>query len=128
MADSKVRSEIDAGNRQLAEATKKKTASGMASLYAENATFIGPDGTPVAGRAAIEAMWKTQLEAGLSSVDLRTVSVEDLAPGMFVEVGAYEVAVGDVKDAGRYMVIWKRSVEGALQLYVDVPVSHAAAK
>ena len=128
MADSKVRSEIDAGNRLLAEATKKKSPSDVARLYAENATFVGPDGAPVAGRSAIEAMWKAQFEAGLHFVDLKTVTVEDLAPGMYVEVGSYEIAVGDVKDAGRYMVIWKRSAEGALQLYVDVPASHAAAK
>lgn len=128
MADARVRSEIDEANRRLAEATKKKSASGMAGLYAENATFIGPDGAPVAGRQAIEAMWKMQIEAGLESVDLKTISVEDLAPGMFVEVGTYEVAVGNARDAGRYMVIWKRGADGTLQLYVDVPVSHAAAK
>lgn len=128
MADAKVRSEIDAANGKLAEATRRKSASGMASLYAENATFIGPDGTPVAGRKAIEAMWKMQIDGGLDSVDLKTLSVEDLAPGMYVELGTYEVAVGGVSDAGRYMVIWKRSAEGAMQLYVDVPVSHAAVK
>jgi uncharacterized protein (TIGR02246 family) len=128
MTDGKVRGGIDAANRKLAEATRRKSASEMASLYAENATFIGPDGTPVAGRTAIEAMWKMQIEGGLSSVDLKTLSVEDLAPGMYVELGTYEVTVGGTSDVGRYMVIWRRSAEGAMQLYVDVPVSHAAGK
>lgn len=126
MADTKVRSEIDAVNRELVEATRKRSASGMANLYADNATFIGPDGTPVAGRQAIEAMWKMQLEGGLKDVDLDTLSVEDLAPGLYVEIGKYKVYVNDTTDTGRYMVIWKKSGNGKLQLYVDMPASHAA--
>lgn len=126
MVDAKIRGEIDAGNRQLAEALQKQSASRMAALYAENATFVGPDGTPVAGRKAIEEMWTSQIGAGLRAVDLKTISVEDLAPGMFVELGTYTVTVGEAKDSGRYMVIWKRSAKGSLELYVDVPASHAA--
>lgn len=126
MAQQDVRRQIDEGNRKLSEATKNRSASGMARLYAENATFVGPDGSPVHGRSAIEAMWTSQIEAGLKGVDLETVSVEDLAPGLHVEVGTYKVYVGDATDAGRYMVIWKRNAAGTLELYVDVPVSHAA--
>lgn len=121
------RKDIDAGNRKLSEATKARSASGMASVYAENATFVGPDGTPVHGKKNIEEMWTAQLGAGLKGVDLETISVEDLAPGMYVEVGTYKVYVGDATDSGRYMVIWKRNAAGQVEIYVDVPVSHAAA-
>lgn len=124
MSDQKVRSEIDEGNRKLSEATKNKSASGMANLYAVNATFIGPDGAPVHGRSTIQAMWESQLGAGLKGVDLDTVSVEDLGPDSYVEVGKYKVYVGDVTDSGRYMVVWKRNQAGKLELYLDIPVSH----
>ena len=126
MAQGNVRSEIDAGNRALAEATQKQSAGGMAALYAENATFITADGTPVTGRKAIEEMWQTQIGAGLKGVDLETLSVEDLGPGMYVEVGAYKVYVGDVTDSGRYMVVWKRNAAGKVELFLDIPVSAGA--
>lgn len=126
MSDVKVRGEIDEGNRKLAEATKQQSAGGMAGLYAVNATFITPDGTPVHGRSAIEEMWKAQLGAGLKGVDLDTISVEDLSPDSYVEVGKYKVYVGDVTDSGRYMVVWKRGPAGKLELFLDIPVSHGA--
>lgn len=128
MSNAEARGEIEATNRRLAEATKRKDAIGMASLYADNATFIGPDGKPVAGKGAIEAMWKAQIGAGLSDIELETLSVEELAPGMYAEIGKYVAVVTPaggqrVEDKGRYMVVWKRNAEGRLQLYVDLPAS-----
>lgn len=122
--DANVRSEVDAQNRALADATKAKSASGMASVYSENATFVGPDGSAVTGRKAIETMWGAQLAAGLRAVDLETQSLEELAPGLYVEMGKYRVHVGEGSDAGRYMVVWKRSAAGKLEIQVDLPASH----
>lgn len=127
MAKDEARRQVDAANRKLSEATKARSAAAMASLYTENATFIAADGTVVSGRSAIETMWKGRIEAGLKGLELETITLEDLGPDSYVEVGRYRSVVGENEGLGRYMVIWKQNGKGEVEIDVDVPVPNPAA-
>jgi uncharacterized protein (TIGR02246 family) len=56
------KAEIEAVNAKWIEFFNKGDFAGVASLYAEDATAFPPGSSMVKGRAAIETLWKSQVE------------------------------------------------------------------
>jgi uncharacterized protein (TIGR02246 family) len=111
---------IEAANRQFMDAFSRKDAAAIGMLYAEDALVLPPGAPEVAGRAAIESMWKSVLALPLAEFELKT---SDVGGGVETawESGRYRMLQNDgsLSDAGKYVVVWKQ-VEGGWKVYRDI--------
>ena len=120
MALRDFRSAIAAANQQFMEAFHRGDAGGLASLYTADGQILPPHRGILTGREAIRAFWQGALDTGLKVITLQTITVK--ANGHFaVEVGRYTFlgADGQIADAGKYVVVWRREMENWL-LHQDI--------
>jgi ketosteroid isomerase-like protein len=62
----------------------------------------------VSGRPAIKQFFDGMVQQmGLPVLRLNTLQVEERGDTAW-EVGAYTMKLGDISDAGKYIVVWKR--------------------
>ncbi len=110
---------IGAANAEFAAAYRCGDAGAVAAMYTEHGQLFPPNEPIVAGRAAIERFWKAAIDAGIKTIELKTIEVEGLGESA-VEVGAYTLRGKDgvAIDQGKYLVLWKQ-VEGAWRLHRD---------
>lgn len=108
-----LRSALDTINRQFMEAFSNKDGAALGLLYTEDAIALPPGAVQVEGRAAIEAMWKGMLSLPLSAIELKTSETGGGVETAW-EVGQYRLLQNDesVADAGKYIVIWKKTEAG----------------
>ena len=119
---AQARPTIEAANNDWIPAMKRKDAKAIASFYAPDGVFVGPDGKPVVGRDAVEAMYAGSIEKGFQF--LRGGLVQDgvvLVPGpMIYEWGHAEIEVERngkvVHSGGNYLTVWKRGADGTWQI------------
>jgi uncharacterized protein (TIGR02246 family) len=115
--DAKLDSSVKKANDDWVEAMKTGDAAAIAAAYADDAVFIGIDGTCLQGRAAIEKLYATRFEqaghASSTKINSKAITVDgDLA----YESGDAEM--GFVKDGkpvvrgGRYLTVWQRQASG----------------
>ena len=106
-----------------------KDASGIAALYAENATLLPPGQPAIKGRQNIQAFWQGFFDAGASDAKLK--SVEIAGSGAFVyEIGEYSAMMpqptgGTARGTGKYLVVWERQSDGKLKMVADMFSSNA---
>jgi uncharacterized protein (TIGR02246 family) len=117
---STAREAIDAANRKFVAAVAKSDVATMAAAYTKDAAAYPANSEIVSGRDAIQAMWKTVLDSGITTFELGTAEVEasgDLA----YETGTYVMKMkdGSVADRGKYVVVWKR-VNGQWLIHRDI--------
>ena len=106
------RSAIAAANKQFMEAFRRGDAAGLASLYTADGQLLPPQRGILTGRENIQAFWQGVLDTGLKTATLHTTEAK--ANGHFaVEVGRYTFvdADGQVRDAGKYVVVWRRDMD-----------------
>ena len=118
--DGAVRAAIEAGNKKFATGAAKGDAALIASAYTADAEAFPPNADVVKGRAAIEKLWKSVLDSGISAMELATTEVESQGP-LAYEVGTYVMKTkdGKVADRGKYCVVWKK-VNGQWLLHSDI--------
>ena len=106
-----------------------RDASGIAALYAENATLLPPGQPAIKGRENIQAFWQGFFDAGASDAKLK--SVEIAGSGAFVcEIGEYSAMMpqptgGTARGTGKYLVVWERQSDGKLKMVADMFSSNA---
>ena len=117
---SDVRNEVDSLNRAMEQAFAKGDMMAVAKFYADDAKLMGPRGTDISGRAAIDRYW-----SGIKGAKSWKLEV--------LEVGgdrstAYQVgrstlvtsgAAGDQTSISRFVVIWKRQPDGRFRIALD---------
>jgi uncharacterized protein (TIGR02246 family) len=118
------RQEIENTLAKFATAFNKGDATAVASFYTEDAALLPPGEARVDGRAAIEAYWKRTIDAGAKNLTLRLVEVGWRRDQAY-EVGQLSIDVQDQSGKaatvkGKYVVIWKRSSDGAWRLFRDI--------
>jgi ketosteroid isomerase-like protein len=120
MTTGDVRSDIVANNRRFMEDFHRKEAASLAALYTGAGQLLPPNSPPVSGPTGIQAFWQGAMDAGIAQVTLETVDAEGHGETA-IEVGRYTLlaAGGQVADAGKYLVVWKRE-EGAWKLHRDI--------
>jgi uncharacterized protein (TIGR02246 family) len=115
-----VRAAIDASNKKFSDGAAKHDASIMAAAYTEDGEAFPPNSDVVKGRPALQKMWQSVLDSGITGIELNTSEVE--ADGnLAYEVGTYAMKTkdGKVADRGKYCVVWKR-VGGQWLLHRDI--------
>lgn len=108
----------------FADALSRGDAAGAAALYAEDAKLLAPKAELVAGRAEIEAYWRTGIALGVSRLELETIELE-LAGALAIELGRYAILVSAERgeplvDSGKYLALYKQQRDGSWRRAVDV--------
>jgi uncharacterized protein (TIGR02246 family) len=114
------RAAIEAANKKFSEAGAKGDAKIAAAVYSIDAEAFPPNGDVVRGREAIQKMWQTVLDSGVTGIDLKTREVESAGEWAW-ESGGYTMQAkdGKVLDRGKYCVVWRR-VQGQWLLHRDI--------
>lgn len=89
---------------QYSGAFNKADAKGIAALYTAEGTRVGPDGTFLVGRAAIEKSYATAFAAQEKKpqLSLQMGQTQTVAPGVKVMEGRYTIA-GPLTAKGRFV-------------------------
>lgn len=108
-----VSAEIQAADDRFAEAFAAGDAGTVASLYTEDGQLLPPNSDFVSGTAAIQGFWQSVMGMGVARANLEVVEAESFGDTAW-EVGRYELysADGEAIDAGKYIVVWKRTEDG----------------
>ena len=127
-----VKEAVEAANATFAAAYNKGDAAAVAALYAEDAVVLPPDAARANGRAEIESFWKGTIAAGVSDLELKTLDVTEAGDFAF-ETGEANLSVpaaggGKAPASIKYVVVWKKSGDGAWQLLRDIWNANPAAK
>ena len=117
-AATDLRAQIEQADKAWQTAYNGGDAAALAALYAEDAIVMAPGGEAVSGRAAIQAMFATDIARGSKNA-LTTREVFGggdyaIAVGGWVETGAD----GSHKDHGSYVTVYKR-VGNGWKIYRD---------
>ena len=120
MTPTDIRTEIAACNKHFVDAFGRGDAAGLANLYTVGGQLLPPNSDAVAGRDAIRAFWQGAMDLGLKEAKLETIEVEGSGEAA-IEVGRYSlrIAGGQIADAGKYVVVWKKE-GGAWKLHRDI--------
>lgn len=120
-----VQAKIDAGNARWIEAFSSADGKKLAELFDPEGMMLSSSGDVTKGREAIEARvtrWLDTVGPVLYTIEtLRVWPVEN----DYFEAGSYTVSytdpeTGNIKDSGRYLVIWRSQPDGSLKIYRDV--------
>ena len=117
------RAEIEAANAAFMRGLEQGDAAAMAAVYEPDGRLLAPNTEPQQGSAAIEAFWKTIIDAGVRGALLETQTVDE-RDDLAVEVGRYTLRTaadgGEIVDVGKYVVIHRRQPDGSWRYAVDV--------
>src|SRR5688500_12287818 len=76
-ADGNVRAAIEAANKKFfMDAAPKADVALLASVYTDDAIAYPANADAIKGRAALQAMWKSVFDSGISGFELTTQEVE----------------------------------------------------
>jgi uncharacterized protein (TIGR02246 family) len=117
-----VREGIDGARGAFASAIRRGDARAAGEAYCVDSILVAP-GAVLSGRPAIEAFWRTGLEAGVFDLEVEAIDVR-LDGDAAVEVGRYALHVkpeegAAIVDRGRYLIVlrvddrghWLRAAE-----------------
>jgi ketosteroid isomerase-like protein len=123
-----VRAAIEKTNKKFVDGAAKGDAAVIASAYTADAIAFPANSEAVTGKPAIQKMWQSVLESGITGFELTTTEV-DSAGNLAYEVGTYVLKMkdGTVADRGKYCVVWKR-VNGEWLLHRDIWTTNLPAK
>jgi ketosteroid isomerase-like protein len=110
---------IERANKDWEVAIQTGDADMLSRPYREDAVFIGPDATPVRGRAAIRAMYAARAAAKRRIVAAAIQSEGRIAAGLddVYEWGSGWIFIQSAdgtrsKVGGRYLTVWHHQPEG----------------
>lgn len=109
-----VREAIADGYKALEQAFYQGDAESISPLYTEDAELLIPEAPPFSGRAAIAEVWKAIVGSGGNTLRVTVGEVKELADDWAYEIGSFAATSpeGNVLNAGKYIVIWKRTLGG----------------
>lgn len=115
-----VAQQIEAANRRMEEAFKRKDLSAVAGFYADDATMFSPRGQKIHGRAAIDRYWTSIREP--QDWKLQVVEIGGDRETVY-QVGKSTLTAGPGKQnpyVCDFVLIWKRQTDGTYRIHVDI--------
>jgi uncharacterized protein (TIGR02246 family) len=121
---AQVRQAIEEANVKFGEAVRLGDAAALAGLYTESAKLLPPNSEMIEGREGIEAFWGEGLQMGIKDAILTTVEVLGMGD-VVCEIGNYILTIQPegqeaIEDSGKYLVVWKKAMDGTWKLHVDI--------
>lgn len=114
---------IRAALEQFVASMNTGDAATTAALYTEDAIMLPPDGTRIEGRAKIQELLQSFVDAKTeySHIDAREIGVDR---NLAWNAGTYEAQfVADdgqlATEKGTYVAVWRREADGAWRMQVD---------
>ena len=116
-------SEIRALDQAWLAAIAAKDVEAIVKLYAKDGVLM-PHAPPASGPEAIGKVWSEFLALPGFMLTFRPVRVEvakagDLAIDMGTYLLAFESGQGEVRDMGKYVVVWRKT-DGAWKVLADI--------
>lgn len=122
------KSDADMLNDRMVEGLAQGDSGVVASVYASDARLM-PPGMDVQTGGDIRGYWQGAIDAGLRHARIETVSYEEHA-GLAVEEGRWELrasADAPIVDAGKFLIVHKRQLDGGWKYAFDMFNSSRAA-
>jgi uncharacterized protein (TIGR02246 family) len=122
------RTGIEEGNQLLIAAVQVGNGDRVATVFTDDATLLPfRQAGLIVGHAAIAEYWRKRLAATrILEMELRTLSV--VASGdLAYEIGTNRLRTQTgnaepVTSTGRYLVVWRRGVDGTWRIQADCPI------
>jgi uncharacterized protein (TIGR02246 family) len=120
-----VRQAIEASNAKFVDAVKKSDSTTIADNYADDAIVMAPGTEAWRGRDAVRKGF-TGMMTQAPAKEFKLTS-DDVTVGgdLAVETGTYEMTMQpkggkEMKDKGKFVVVWKRQADGSWKIVRDV--------
>ncbi len=129
-----IRASIDSLNAKMVDAVKRGDTAAIASIYDDDAVVMMSNTEAWRGRDAARKGWAAMMSQGTFK-DI-SMTTDDIVVGgdLVVETGKYEMTIQpksgkEMKDKGKYVVVWKRQPDGSLKAFryignSDLPMAH----
>ena len=126
--EAEVRSAIEARNAAFGETVRAGDAAAIAQHYTPDGAALPPNAPAVTGAEALGAFWGQVLGSGIGDAKLTTEEVTYTGGDFATELGAAEFFAKDgaQADAGKYLVLWKKTEVG-WRMHRDIWNSNRAA-
>lgn len=113
------RQAISDANARIVAAVRAGNGAAIAAELAPDATML-PAGMPaLAGRDAIAKLFGALASMGVTDAAITTQDLT-VSGDLAVEVGTNSLTIGGTASAGKYLVVWKRQVDGSWKIRYDM--------
>ena len=118
-----VRSQLEAATAKMEADFAAGDAKALAAAYTDDAMMLPPDATRVVGRAAIEALWQSWIDAGIKNLNLKVTDLE-VGDDLGYQVGDLTLDMPDKAGKlspahGTYLFVWKKGEDDVWRVKVD---------
>jgi ketosteroid isomerase-like protein len=128
-----LRRAIEAENLRHIELVRQGDPVAVASQYEDDAIRWFPPMTGITrGREPVVGFWRAIMPVEINEFSLITEDVT-LDGDMAAETGRYEIDAitgggVEIKDAGSYVIVWRRQPDSSWKVWVDIAVSDQPAR
>jgi ketosteroid isomerase-like protein len=108
-----VRAAIDAADKELMTAFAQRDSKAVGLLYTEDAKLMPPNEPPALGREAITKTWEGMFQLPIPILRIQADEIHGTGD-VITEEGRYALVGADSQtvEAGKYLVIWKKTEAG----------------
>jgi uncharacterized protein (TIGR02246 family) len=115
---------IEAANTKFSKAFERGDSKAISGMYTSDAIAFPPESEMIQGNEAIAEFWNATRNSGVTSVTLATLDV-DRDGDIAYEVGkVFLTILAEGKEpttaSAKYVVVWKRQVDGSWKLHRDI--------
>ena len=103
------------------EAFFRGEADTISRMYTEDAEWLVPEAPIVRGREAIRQVWASIIGSGGNTVRVDVLEVQESGDWAY-DIGTFKASApdGNVLNAGKSIVIWKRQSTGERKIHRDI--------
>ena len=119
------RAAIEKANAAFADAMRRGDAAAAASLYAADAIVMMPNAPAMRGTAAITAGLGAMMKDMTITVFVPKTDNVIVAGDLAIETGSMQMTMKpktgpEMKDAGKYLTVWKHQADGSWKVIRDI--------